>query len=77
MYIIINCPTCGKIIMANTVNRTKTCLHCGAKIPLYGAKVLARSDSTQKALAIIQHLKQRENTDPSMVTFKKFREKSQ
>jgi DNA-directed RNA polymerase subunit RPC12/RpoP len=73
MYLIINCPTCGKIIMASTANRTKTCPHCGAKISLYGAKVLARTEDVQEATAIIQHLKQRENKDPSPITFKKFK----
>jgi DNA-directed RNA polymerase subunit M/transcription elongation factor TFIIS len=73
MYLIINCPTCGKIIMASTANRTKTCTHCGARIPIYTAKILGKSETTQGALEIIQHLKQQENQDSSMVTFKKFK----
>ena len=73
MYLIINCPTCSKIIMANTANQTKTCPHCGSKIPLHGARVLARTESTHEAVEIIQHLKQRENKDPHPVTFKKFK----
>ena len=72
MYIIINCHSCGKIIMASTANRTKTCTHCGVKVDLQGARVLARSDTTTKALAIIQELKQRKSKD-SPITFKKFR----
>ena len=59
--------------MANTANRTKTCPHCGAKAPIYGAKILARTEDVQEATAIIQHLKQRENKAPSPVTFKKFK----
>ena len=73
MYLIINCPSCGKIIMASTANRTKTCPHCGSKIQIFNAKILAKAKSTQDALEIIQHLKQKENTDPHPVTFKKFR----
>jgi len=73
MYLIINCPTCSKIIMANTANRTKTCPHCGAKVPLIGAKILARTEDVQEATTIIQHLKQRENKDTNTVTFKKFK----
>jgi DNA-directed RNA polymerase subunit RPC12/RpoP len=72
MYLIINCSSCGKIIMASTANRTKTCTHCGVKVDLHGARVLARSDTTTEALAIIQELKQRKSKD-SPVTFKKFR----
>lgn len=73
MYLIINCPTCTKIIMANTANKTKTCPHCGAKVPLYGAKILAKTEDVQEATEIIQHLKQGENKDPNTVTFKKFK----
>ena len=73
MYLIINCPTCGKIIMASTSNRTKTCTHCGSKVSIYGAKILAKSETAQEAVAIIQHLKERENPGPEQVTFKKFR----
>jgi DNA-directed RNA polymerase subunit RPC12/RpoP len=72
MYIIINCHSCGKIIMASTANRTKTCTHCGVKVDLHSARVLARSDTTMEAVAIIQELKQRKSKD-SPVTFKKFR----
>jgi DNA-directed RNA polymerase subunit RPC12/RpoP len=73
MYLIINCPSCGKIIMASTANRTKTCPHCGSRVPIFSAKVLAKSESTQDALEIIQRLKQMENDDSHHVTFKKFK----
>jgi DNA-directed RNA polymerase subunit RPC12/RpoP len=72
MYLIINCYSCGKIIMASTASRTKSCTHCGAKVDLHGARVLARSNTTTEAVAIIQELKQRKSKD-SPVTFKKFR----
>ncbi len=72
MYLIINCHGCGKIIMASTANKTKSCTHCGAKVDLHGARVLARSSTTTEAVAIIQELKQRKSKD-SQVTFKKFR----
>ena len=73
MYLIINCPTCAKIIMANTANQTKVCPHCRSKIQIYRAKILAKAEKTQEALQIIQHLKQKENKDPRLVTFKKFK----
>jgi predicted RNA-binding Zn-ribbon protein involved in translation (DUF1610 family) len=73
MYLIINCPSCGKIIMANTVNKTRSCPHCGVKISVHGAKVLARRRTTQEAVEIIQHLKAQKNRDDHLVTFKKFK----
>ena len=72
MYLVINCPSCGKIIIASTANMTMSCPHCSAKIDVRGAKVLARSRTTQEAVEIIQELKQRKSKD-SPVTFKKFR----
>jgi DNA-directed RNA polymerase subunit RPC12/RpoP len=72
MYLIINCHSCGKIIMASTASRTKSCTHCGAKVDLHGARVLARCNTTTEAVEIIQELKQRKSKD-SPVTFKKFR----
>ena len=72
MYLVINCPSCGKIIMASTANITRSCPHCSAKIDVRSAKVLARSRTTQEAVESIQELKQRKSMD-SPVTFKKFR----
>lgn len=72
MYLVINCPSCGKIIMASTANRTRACPHCGVKIDISTAKVLARSRTTQEAVEIIQELKQRKSND-SRGSFKKFR----
>jgi hypothetical protein len=59
--------------MANTINLTKTCSHCGSKTSIFNAKVLARADSTQNALEIIQCLKQKKSNDPHPITFKKFK----
>ena len=73
MYLIINCPSCGKIIMASTANKTRSCPHCGVKIPVHSSKILARSRTTQEAVEIIQHLKARTNRDKHPVTFKKFK----
>ena len=73
MYLIINCPSCGKIIMANTANKTRSCPHCSAKVPVHGAKVLARSRTSQDAVEIIQHLKSKKNKSEHPVTFKKFK----
>ena len=73
MYIILNCPSCGRIMMANTANKTRSCPHCNAKVPVHGAKVLARSRTSQEAVEIIQQLKAANNKDPHPVTFKKFK----
>ena len=59
--------------MASTANKTRSCPHCGVKVPIQGARVLARSQTTQEAVEIIQHLKSKKNKDEHPVTFKKFK----
>jgi predicted RNA-binding Zn-ribbon protein involved in translation (DUF1610 family) len=73
VFLIINCPTCGKIIMANAANQSRTCPNCGVKISINRAKVLAKSKTSQRALELIQNIKQRENKDSYQVTYKKFK----
>ena len=73
MYVVINCPTCGKIILANTADKTRLCPHCESKIPILGTRILARSRTTQEAVDIIQHLKSKKNKDDHAITFKKFK----
>ena len=59
--------------MASTANKTKKCSHCGFKIQIYGARILAKAETTQDAIEIIQHLKEKENSNPNLITFKKFK----
>jgi len=76
MYLIIYCPSCAKIILANSTNRIKTCPYCGVKVTIITSKILAKSESAQEALEIIQSLKQKENDDPHPITFKKFKDRA-
>jgi ABC-type ATPase with predicted acetyltransferase domain len=73
MYNIVNCPSCGNIIMANTAHRTKTCPHCGSKAKLINLKILAKTKSSHEAVKIIQYLKEKKSKEPNRVTFKKFK----
>jgi predicted RNA-binding Zn-ribbon protein involved in translation (DUF1610 family) len=73
MYIIGNCPSCGKIIMANTGNVTRTCPHCGSRVNLVGMRVLARTTSSQEATMLIQALKEKKDKEGTGVAFKKFK----
>lgn len=73
MYLIINCSSCGKIMMANSANKTRSCPNCGVKVQVHGAKILARSRTSKDAVEIIQHLKSQKSKDEHPVTFKKFK----
>jgi hypothetical protein len=45
-------------------------------VTIITSKILAKSESAQEALEIIQSLKQKENDDPHLVTFKKFKDRA-
>jgi RNA polymerase subunit RPABC4/transcription elongation factor Spt4 len=72
MYIIGNCPTCGKLMLASTANKTRTCPNCGSHVNILGLKVIAQTNSSQEATRIIQILKEKElrNDNPSFKHFK-------
>jgi hypothetical protein len=60
-------------MMANTANKTRTCSHCGFKAELFSLRVLARAETSQDAVRIIQRLKEREAERRPGVRFKRFR----
>jgi len=60
-------------MMANTANKTRTCSHCGFKAELFSLRVLARAETSQDAVKIIQRLKEREAEKRSGVRFKRFK----
>jgi len=45
-------------------------------VTIITSKILAKSESVQEALEIIQYLKQKENEDSHPVTFKKFKDRA-
>jgi DNA-directed RNA polymerase subunit RPC12/RpoP len=59
LYVVVNCPRCGGLMLAKTVHRTRSCPHCGHRALLRDLKVLARTDSPREAVALIQALKER------------------
>ena len=60
-------------MMANTANKTRTCPHCGFKAELFSLRVLARAETSQDAVRIIQQLKESEAEGRPGVSFKRFR----
>ena len=59
MYVVVNCPRCGGLMLAKTVHRTRSCPHCGYRAELRGLRVLGRTDSSTEAVALIQALKEK------------------
>lgn len=59
MYVVVNCPRCGGLMLAKTVHRTRSCPHCGHRAELRGLRVLGRTESPREAVALIQALKEK------------------
>jgi DNA-directed RNA polymerase subunit M/transcription elongation factor TFIIS len=60
MYLIVRCPKCGGLLLADTRYKTRTCPHCGRRMKISTLIPLARAYSPRDAVAIIQELKRRE-----------------
>jgi predicted RNA-binding Zn-ribbon protein involved in translation (DUF1610 family) len=73
MYLIACCPSCGKIMMANDANTTRSCPHCGARANLFSLRILARARTSQEAVEIIQQLKEKQGGEEWAPQFKKFK----
>lgn len=59
LYVVVNCPRCGGLMLAKTVHRTRSCPHCGQRSKLHGLRVLGRTSSPAEAVALIQALKEK------------------
>mgnify|MGYP003566024332 CR=1 FL=1 len=60
--------------MANSANQSRTCPVCGEKFSIIGAKVLAKSKTTQRALKLIQIIKHDEKKDVNQSSYRKFKD---
>ena len=61
-------------MIANSINKTKACPHCGFKIILFGTKIIARTESSYDAVVLIQKLKEAKKGKKGYPIFKTFEE---
>ena len=60
-FVVIGCPKCRRILVANRQYLTKTC-QCGYKIDLHKVKYLVTCSSGTEAVRAVQELQKRRNT---------------
>ncbi len=58
MYIIVRCPSCGSLQLANMDNKTKLCTNCGHRSELRTLKVYGRARTPHEASELMRHLKE-------------------
>ena len=57
MYLVIVCPKCGKLLLAYSNQKTRTCPYCRKRIVVSEAVKVAKAESARDASIIIQKLK--------------------
>lgn len=57
-FLIVVCSHCGKFLMANVKQKTRTCPHCGFKVVIERAKKVASAQNAYDASAILRRLKE-------------------
>lgn len=56
-YLIIQCYSCGKLLLAKRGQKTKLCTYCNTRLNLFRVKILARAPTAVAASRIIIALK--------------------
>ena len=58
MYIIVRCPSCGNLQLANIDTKTKKCINCGHKSDLRTLRIYGRARTPHEASELLKHLKE-------------------
>jgi len=48
-YCILRCYECGRLLLAHSDEKSRTCPYCESRLSLAKARILARFDSPQEA----------------------------
>jgi len=56
-FLIVACSRCGRLLLAKTGQKTRTCPYCGSKVALDKAKKLASAVNAYEASELLQKLK--------------------
>jgi DNA-directed RNA polymerase subunit M/transcription elongation factor TFIIS len=60
MYIVVRCPRCGELMLANTANQTRTCPNCNNRTELRSLRVYGRVNTPSEATELMKRLKAKE-----------------
>jgi len=58
-YLIIQCYSCGKLLLARSGQKTKLCTYCNTRLNIFRVRVLARAPTAKAASRIVIALKDR------------------
>jgi len=56
-YLVLECNTCKRYLLAISRNKTRTCPYCGKRVALGKARVVSRTQTAEEARLALQKLK--------------------
>ena len=59
-YLIIQCYSCGQLLLAKAGQKTKVCTYCGARLNLSRVKILSRVGTAREASETVRALKRKQ-----------------
>ncbi len=62
LLLIITCYKCGRLLIAKTGQKTRSCPYCGFELQVKKAKVVAHADSSNDASMVLRKLKEKTRT---------------
>jgi DNA-directed RNA polymerase subunit RPC12/RpoP len=59
-YLVVACTHCGRLLLAASDKRTRSCPYCGRRVKIENARVIARSENAREARLVLQEAKAQE-----------------
>ncbi len=60
MYVVVRCPRCTELMLANTDNETRSCTKCNHRANVRSLRVYGRAGTAAEAAELIKKLKTEE-----------------
>jgi DNA-directed RNA polymerase subunit RPC12/RpoP len=59
-YLVVACTDCGRLLLAVSDKKTRSCPYCGRRVNLKDARVITRSKNPKEARQVLQETKRQE-----------------
>jgi DNA-directed RNA polymerase subunit M/transcription elongation factor TFIIS len=59
LFVVVNCPHCGELMIADASKNTRSCPKCGYRAEIRALRVVGRAETAAEARGLLQRLKMR------------------
>jgi len=59
VYLIVVCGGCGRLLVADAVNKSRRCPYCGVRVWLARAKRVGSAETAREASELVRYLKRK------------------